>query len=363
MGDELIFTVYKHTSPSGKSYVGITSKPVSVRWGAGGCRYKDNKHFWNAICKYGWDNFTHEILATKLSKEDACKMEETLIHDLNLMNPLFGYNNASGGQHATPSDEVREFLREHTKQIWKDDEIRSRIVSKLIGHECSEETRRKISLKNSGRKHMKPSPLKGRKLSAERIEKLRNHPSWIKGKTKYTDPIVAEYSKKLTGRIRSEEHCKHISESHKLKYELGYKPQWFNNGIIEIQIDVSKNDPPEGFVRGRLNSKCIYVYKDDISIKISECELNTYIANGWVRGRPSSVHNNLKRSNNKYTWIYNGESFENAKDLALYLNEHGYTEIVSGTITSLYNKGFSKSLKYKSLDGKIERVSNENKKD
>jgi hypothetical protein len=218
-------------------------------------------------------------------------------------------------------------------------------------------------LANRGRTYDKPSPLKGRKLSESHREKLRGRPSWIVGKTKYTDPIVAEYAKKLTGRVRSEEHRRHLSEAKKLRYNSGYSPRWYTDGQTEIQVDINTDEIPDGFHRGRLNKKCVYVYKGDTGIKICEDDLYLYISDGWVRGRPSSVHNNLKRSNNKYTWIYNGESFDNAKDLALYLNEHGYPEIVSGTITSLYNKGFSKSLKYKSLDGKIERVSNENKKD
>lgn len=33
------FIVYKHTSPSGKCYVGITSQAPECRWGNDGCKY------------------------------------------------------------------------------------------------------------------------------------------------------------------------------------------------------------------------------------------------------------------------------------------------------------------------------------
>ena len=81
------FIVYKHTSPSGKCYVGITSQAPECRWGNDGCKYleihKNGKlkhpYFAQAILKYGWDNIKHELLHEKLSKEEACKLEQKYI--------------------------------------------------------------------------------------------------------------------------------------------------------------------------------------------------------------------------------------------------------------------------------------------
>ena len=53
--------LYRHTSPSGKVYVGITSKPILRRWNNGN-GYRTCKNFWRAILKYGWDNIIHEVL-------------------------------------------------------------------------------------------------------------------------------------------------------------------------------------------------------------------------------------------------------------------------------------------------------------
>ncbi len=68
------YCVYKHTSPNGKVYIGITRQNPIKRW-MNGKGYAHNTHFYNAILKYGWSNFRHEILFTGLTREDACQKE------------------------------------------------------------------------------------------------------------------------------------------------------------------------------------------------------------------------------------------------------------------------------------------------
>lgn len=95
--DETKWKVYAHTSPNGKMYVGITKQKPEKRW-QNGRGYKYNYHFSNAIKKYGWENFEHEIVADHLTKNEACEMEKTLIKELNLTDGNFGYNIAAGGE-------------------------------------------------------------------------------------------------------------------------------------------------------------------------------------------------------------------------------------------------------------------------
>ena len=52
-----------HVSPSKKYYIGITSQAVNKRW-KNGKGYKSSPYFYNAIQKYGWNNFEHNILFT-----------------------------------------------------------------------------------------------------------------------------------------------------------------------------------------------------------------------------------------------------------------------------------------------------------
>lgn len=65
-----MYTVYLHTSPSRKRYVGITCQKPKHRW-QNGLGYCYNEYFTNAIKKYGWDNIKHEILFENLTKEEA----------------------------------------------------------------------------------------------------------------------------------------------------------------------------------------------------------------------------------------------------------------------------------------------------
>ena len=96
---ELSYFVYKHTNlVNGKVYIGITSRLPEKRWGRNGCNYRSNHHFYNAILKYGWDSgFSHEILYSGLTKENAEEYERDLIRHFNSANPEYGYNIALGG--------------------------------------------------------------------------------------------------------------------------------------------------------------------------------------------------------------------------------------------------------------------------
>lgn len=92
------WTVYVHTSPSGKHYVGCTKMDVRKRWGCNGNGYKAQPRFMNAIQKYGWDNFKHEIVADYLLEKDALQLEISLILKLKANDPEFGYNVTGGGR-------------------------------------------------------------------------------------------------------------------------------------------------------------------------------------------------------------------------------------------------------------------------
>lgn len=75
-----MYTVYMHTCPNGKVYIGITNRSPLSRWNNGN-GYKNNAHFFNAILKYGWSNIAHEILYDGLSEQEACDAEKRLIEN------------------------------------------------------------------------------------------------------------------------------------------------------------------------------------------------------------------------------------------------------------------------------------------
>ena len=98
MGADNKYCVYRHTTPSGTVYIGITGKNPHRRWNRG-AGYKSNKYFSAAIAKYGWDNITHEILYSGLSKQEACEKEIALIQCHRSNDRNYGYNHSSGGEH------------------------------------------------------------------------------------------------------------------------------------------------------------------------------------------------------------------------------------------------------------------------
>lgn len=138
MPEDKKFCVYRHTSPSGKVYIGITCQNPIRRW-AHGHGYRRNQYFSNAIAKYGWEAFTHEILFDGLTKEEACEKEIELIKFHRSNNDDYGYNISSGGEFAGTGHRVSDELRRQLS------ECRMGEKNHNYGKRASEETRRKQS--------------------------------------------------------------------------------------------------------------------------------------------------------------------------------------------------------------------------
>ena len=91
------YIVYVHTNKAnGMKYVGITKRPTWRRWGHGS-GYSKNPRFYNAIKKYTWEGFEHEVVASGLTKEQAEAEEVRLIKFYDSTNRSKGYNLDNGG--------------------------------------------------------------------------------------------------------------------------------------------------------------------------------------------------------------------------------------------------------------------------
>ena len=96
--DELKYIVYCHTNKiNNKKYIGQTCKTLEIRSGKNGYHYRACSYFYNAIQKYGWNNFEHEVLFEKLPKESADRIEKILIQTFRTQNTNYGYNIQNGG--------------------------------------------------------------------------------------------------------------------------------------------------------------------------------------------------------------------------------------------------------------------------
>ena len=163
------YVVYKHTNKiNGRVYVGITCQNLEDRW-KGGLGYKTNRHFSRAIKKYGWENFSHDILCVGLEKEDAQTQEVNLIAFYR-DSECGCYNILSGGglgRAGVPmSAETKEKLR-NAKLGWKmTEEQRKRLSESSVGKRMSSEARMKMSENNA-------RYWQGKKRDSETIEKIR----------------------------------------------------------------------------------------------------------------------------------------------------------------------------------------------
>jgi group I intron endonuclease len=113
-----LFTIYRHVSPIGRVYVGITSQDVETRWRHGD-NYRNSTYFKRAIRKYGWKNFKHEILFTNVEEERAKRLEIELIRHykgLGISYNLTNGGDGTNGYHHT--DEYKQFKSQQMKEFF-----------------------------------------------------------------------------------------------------------------------------------------------------------------------------------------------------------------------------------------------------
>lgn len=200
MENERHYTVYKHTSPDGKVYIGATSNDPNRRW-QNGYGYRENKDFYSDIEYYGWDNFSHYIVASDLTEPEAYKLEEKLIQQFCATDPVKGYNKSVGGKGN------RGVVRSAKTRMKIGDAERG-TKHHFYGKHLSESHRRKISESN-----------KGKVLSEEHKNILRakaiNNKNML-GKH-HSDETKRKIAAVHRGIKLTEEHKQKISESIKKK--------------------------------------------------------------------------------------------------------------------------------------------------
>lgn len=121
------YTIYIHISPSNKIYIGQTCN-ITKRWSSFGENYKTCPYFYNAIKKYGWNNFKHIIVKENLSKEEANKLEIELIKKYNSTDPNKGYNILGGGSGALIiTDELYKQKQKIMIDKWKNKDFQEKV--------------------------------------------------------------------------------------------------------------------------------------------------------------------------------------------------------------------------------------------
>lgn len=249
--EDRLWSVYIHTSPSNKKYVGITSQnPPEKRW-KNGYAYKNNEHFTSAIYLYGWDNIKHEIIASELTRTEAEKMEVELITKYNTTNKEYGYNKTTGGE---------------------------------SGKQLSDETimkMRKPHISMRGENH----PNYGKPLSDETKEKLRQSHINISDETRKKMSESAkrrcnqEWSEKMK-LSKTQESLRKIGDAHARRV-VQLDDEWNHiNTFTKIRIAAEEMDTSESNIAqsckryGEIRAKGFrWMYEEDyINIKLKEKE-------------------------------------------------------------------------------------------
>nr|DAG76116.1 MAG TPA: intron associated endonuclease [Caudoviricetes sp.]DAH93860.1 MAG TPA: intron associated endonuclease [Caudoviricetes sp.] len=97
--------IYMYTSPSGKKYIGQTTRSLFERGGRRGQHYKGCDCFYSAIQKYGFNSFEWEILK-EVKIFELNEAEKEFIQKYNTLTPN-GYNISAGGQYIGKGRKVR----------------------------------------------------------------------------------------------------------------------------------------------------------------------------------------------------------------------------------------------------------------
>ncbi|AGE57865.1 GIY-YIG catalytic domain-containing endonuclease [Paramecium bursaria Chlorella virus NW665.2] len=148
--------IYMLTSPSRKSYIGQTICPIHERLAAHQKPSSNCRAIYNAIKKYGWENFEKDWY--EVPDEDLNKHEELMVEVLGTLSPD-GYNlKEGGGAHGRPSKETKQKMRE-AKQGEKCymygknhmEETKQKIREAQTGTTRTEEAKQKMSEAHTGK--------------------------------------------------------------------------------------------------------------------------------------------------------------------------------------------------------------------
>lgn len=202
-----MFLVYKCTNIiNNKIYIGCTTRTLSRRFNEhvkesenNNSRYR-RRYFYNAIRKYGRENFKIELLEELSSFDEMLIAEAKWITYYNSINGNVGYNSTTGGKQARMTDEVKKKISETMKVVKpfggkKHSEENKRAArERRLGQKHPEEVKKKIGDAQKGERHWTygiPRP----ESTREKIRKANS------GK-KASDDARAKMSKARRGKVK-----------------------------------------------------------------------------------------------------------------------------------------------------------------
>lgn len=135
--------IYKITNiVNGKIYVGLTTTTLQQRWDGHIRNSKtSNRHLYNAMRKYGLDNFTIEEIDSTDDFKKLGELERHYINKYNSQDPNKGYNITAGGESNQLDGNPRAKLKVadvvQIREIYSYGELRCRDCWKLFKDKIS----------------------------------------------------------------------------------------------------------------------------------------------------------------------------------------------------------------------------------
>lgn len=204
------FYVYKITNLiNNKIYIGKSINP-SARWARHKCdaNKTDNNLkllFHRAIKKYGSNNFKLEILYEYMNENEALIGEKFFIKQFNSNDLNIGYNLTNGGEG-------------------------------VVGHKRTEEQKRKISIRNSG----KGNGQYGKKYTVEEREELSRKISEAKSKRDNSNKEISEATIEKLKIAVKEKSSQKLSDEHKDEIILLYNSGNYLKRNLAEKFDVEE---------------------------------------------------------------------------------------------------------------------------
>lgn len=131
--------IYKHTSPSGQSYIGKSLQARGKRWkdhvlAAYDEKYKEYEYpLQRSIRKYGEESFKHEILEEDIAEELLASLEVLYIEKHNTFYE--GLNQTKGGEGTTGERSAKAkaaIAKANKERVWTD-EMKKRASERVSG--------------------------------------------------------------------------------------------------------------------------------------------------------------------------------------------------------------------------------------
>lgn len=194
---------------------------------------KKRNIIWNSIVSRF--DYSVEIIEDNLTWEEACEKEKFWISFYGRIDlktgTLANLTSGAEGLH-NASDITRDKLRSRMLGSKLSEETKLKMSKSRKGHIVTEETRKKISVANTGKPKSIPAWNKGKSLSKDHIQKLKDNHRDVSGSN---NPMYGKPGTRL-GIKCSDNTCKKISQSKLgINHPLYGKPAYTRKKVKHIE--------------------------------------------------------------------------------------------------------------------------------